>query len=126
MTIIGVLAVVELHTGRSITRRLDAGVARCARQAGASGAAPLGARPLVVTPDRLFPQVDFSDFDRYQWLAPERADLPTALGTLHTAGARRFVLVDNTPAADLSGSPYRLLGRCANGVELAGVAEGAR
>ncbi|MHB8464581.1 MAG: hypothetical protein ACYDD7_07045, partial [Acidimicrobiales bacterium] len=119
MAVVAVLGVVELRDGRAATRALQAQVRRCGSEAGASGSAALDRRPLVVAPERFFPQLDWMDFGRYLWLAPDRSHMGESLARMHSAGVRTFVLVDARGATDLQSGPYRPTLSCGRGVTLA-------
>ena len=95
VTVGGVLAVRHAHVA---TSRLAADVRRAADMVAVAdrvgGGLPLSdQRPIVVSPQRLWPQLLWPDFDRYQWVTAELEQLPCSFAGLRQAGVRHFVLV---------------------------------
>lgn len=71
------------------TARLLDGVALAAAEAGPSG--PYD-RPVVISPNRLIPQIAYRDFDEYTWVVPDHAELPAMVDRLSAKGVDRAVL----------------------------------
>jgi hypothetical protein len=55
------------------------------------------ARPVVVSTERLLPQLAWSRYDQFRWLSPHEADLATYGHRLAAAGVDRLVLVSPDP-----------------------------
>jgi hypothetical protein len=114
MTLLGVIAVDSLRTTHDNTRATFTAVAKCAAITGGTGSPVLDTRPLVVTDLQLFPQLDWANFDRYQWLAP--LSVEPYVGALSQAKVARFVLLSPTVDADIAGSSYHVVATCRPGI----------
>ena len=91
-----------LRTGHRHTAAVLDAIAQEARRAGVSGGL---ARPVVVTTNRLLPQIDYRDFDHYDWVAVDANHLERSAGRLADLGVRQVVLVTPDRAADLASMP---------------------
>ncbi len=80
---------------------LDA-IAREAQRSGTSGGFDA---PVVISSNRLLPQLDSRDFSRYVWVVPSQDELRRYADRLAERGVRRAVLVSDDQKADLSQLP---------------------
>jgi hypothetical protein len=96
-----VIAVQSLRHTHAATRLLLAGVGNGATQAGPPGGG-LDSRPVVVSTERLLPQIAWDRYNRYQWGAPETAELAPFVHRLAEGGVQRFVLVSADPQRQLA------------------------
>jgi len=69
--------------------------------AAVAGDAPGLGRPVVVSWNRLLPQIAYRDFDDYDWVVPEREHLVVSLERLAALGVTRVVLVTPDSTRDL-------------------------
>ena len=60
-------------------------------------------RPVVLSPNRLLPQIAYRDFDRYHWMVPDPPLLPTYAQRLRDAGAQRLVFVSDNLDGEIAG-----------------------
>jgi hypothetical protein len=82
-----------------------------------SGAAA-GTMPVIVSENRLLPQIAYTDFDRYAWMVGRPSALPDGFERLASMGIDEVVVVtpkvptfeDITAGAGWSVSPYRSVG----------------
>jgi hypothetical protein len=96
------------HTHEITTRLLD-GIAVEAEIAGRGGSLE---RPVIVSSNRLLPQIASRDFDRYDWVVPNAENLGRYSDRLVDAGVRRVVLVSGDLELDLAGMPgWRIVSR---------------
>ncbi len=77
-------------------------IADAAHVAGTSGGLT---RPVVVTSNRLLPQIDHRDFGRYDWVATDPDHLTRYGDRLAALGVDRVVLVSDDPQDDLRALP---------------------
>ena len=90
----------------STLRQGHDGAAQLARGIAAATVPTAGAdRPVVMTSNRLLPQILYADLDRYDWVAADADALPGFARQLAQAGVDRLVLV--TPGGD--GVPAQLV-----------------
>lgn len=95
LPVLGVQVLRQSHDAvRSLTRRIDQVAAHAAPGDGGGDH-----RPVVVSTERLLPQLAWNRFDRYRWLSPATGDLGAYGPRLARAGIRRIVLV----AGDVEG-----------------------
>ena len=88
-------------------------IARQAQVAGRSGGLD---RPVVLTSNRLLPQIDYRDFDDVDWVAVDPDDLSTYANRLAGIGVTRLVLASTDQAADLRRLPgWRVVQPAAGG-----------
>jgi len=78
---------------------------RIAAQAQVAGRSGRLARPVVLTSNRLLPQIDYRDFGDYDWVAVEPDDVTTYAQRLAGLGVTRIVLASTDQAADLRRLP---------------------
>ena len=76
-----------------------------AGQAGAAGTSAGLTRPVVVTTNRLLPQIDERDFDRFDWVAVDPDHLERSADRLAELGVRNVVLVTSDLAGDVAQMP---------------------
>jgi hypothetical protein len=100
--VMAVLALQSIRYTHVLTARLLDGIQGEAEIAGSSGGLD---RPVVISSNRLLPQLASRDFERYEWVVPDPVNLGRYSDRLVEAGVRRAVLVSNDPAADLSAMP---------------------
>jgi len=86
----GLIAVRSSHAK---TAALAQEVASAAALAPPARPADPDQRPVVVSPQRLWPQLLWPEFDTYRWVTVDRDRLPCALFDLRTAGFHRVVLL---------------------------------
>lgn len=91
----------SLYLVHGATDRLFASVA----DAAASVPAGPGGRPVVLSDNRLLPQLGYPDFDRYDWVVPNRDDLARYGSRLAAAGTGAAVLVSTQPDQALAELP---------------------
>jgi hypothetical protein len=97
-----------LREGHTHTDEVLDAIAAQARSAGASAGL---ARPVVVTTNRLLPQIDERDFDRFDWVAVDPDHLRRSADRLADLGVRRVVLVTPDAKSDLAEMPgWRVAG----------------
>ena len=108
------LAIQALRSAHDATARtLDAMSAAAAT----AGQAPGRDRTVVVSRNRLLPQIAYTDFGRYDWVVPD--DLAPYGDRLVAAGIDRVVLVSPDPAADLATLPgWRMVGQVPPGLPI--------
>jgi hypothetical protein len=92
VTVTAVVSVLALATLRNAHHRAEVLSDRIASAAeGAAGAG--GEAPIVLTPNRLLPQLLHQDLDHYGWVAASASQLPGFASQLAQAGVERAVLV---------------------------------
>jgi hypothetical protein len=96
------IAAQALRTGHVHTAAVLDAISVQARAAGTSAGLD---RPVVVTTNRLLPQIDSRDFDRYDWVAVDPDHLHRSADRLADLGVRRVVLVTPDAKADLAQMP---------------------
>lgn len=67
-----------------------------------AGDAPGLGRPVVVSWNRLLPQIAYRDFDAYDWVVPDRQHLAVSLERLAALGVERVVFVTPDATRDLA------------------------
>lgn len=94
------IAFQALRSVHDVTADVLAGIRAAAAEAGV----PVGAeRPVVLSPNRLLPQIAYRDFDRYDWVVPD--DVTSYGPRLAAAGIKRVVLVSPEMSFDLANLP---------------------
>ena len=88
--VLAMIALTTLRQGHQWAGQLSRGVAAAAATA---GVAPTVERPVVLTSNRLLPQLLYDDVDRYAWVAADATDLPGFADQLARAGVDTAVLV---------------------------------
>jgi hypothetical protein len=97
LPLLGVQALRHSHDAtRLLIRRLDTAAAQA--PPGDSGR---DHRPVVISTERLLPQLAWNRFDRYRWLSPEPTDFAVYGPRLAGAGIRRIVLVTGDLSAQV-------------------------
>jgi len=100
------LSIQALRHSHQSTRRLIDSIDVVARHA-PPGDPGLDHRPLVVSTERLLPQLAWNRFEAYRWLVPATAELVTYAPRLARAGVLRIVLVTGDPASqELALAPW--------------------
>ena len=84
------IGLTTLRQGHRWADQLSRGVADAAASAGPTRVAD---HPIVMTSNRLLPQLLYDDVDRYDWVAADADDLPGFAEQLASAGADTAVLV---------------------------------
>jgi MFS family permease len=84
------IALTTLRQGHQWADQLSRGVAGAAASAGPTRVTD---HPIVMTSNRLLPQLLYDDVDRYDWVAADAGDLPGFAEQLAAAGADTAVLV---------------------------------
>ncbi len=97
-----VLAIQSVRYTHVITARLLDGMQQQALVAGSSGGLD---RPVVISTNRLLPQLASRDFDDYDWVVPDLDNLQRYSERLVELGVRRAVLVSRDPTAELADMP---------------------
>jgi hypothetical protein len=100
--LVALMAVGALRQVHVNTSALGAGIRRGAAVAGVSGGL---SRPVVVSSNRLLPQLEYQDFDRYDWVVADPGDLGRYGERLARKGVQHVVLVSTDTAADLQRLP---------------------
>jgi hypothetical protein len=108
-------AVEALRTGHRHTADVLDAIAQDASRTGTSGGL---ARPVVVTTNRLLPQIDYRDFGHYDWVAVDANHLERSAQRLVDLGVREVVLVTPDQAGDLASMPGWSVVRARTGLPL--------
>ena len=103
-------AVLSLRDTRRLGQAVFADLDRCAAAAGPSGSAMVDARPIVLSTPINAPSLDWSAYDRYQWLAPRPGAVAAQVRRLEAGGVHRFVLYAASSSTDTA--PYRAVRAC--------------
>ena len=88
--VLALIALTTLRQGHQWADQLARGVAAAASSAGTT---PATDRPIVMTSNRLLPQLLYDDVDRYDWVSADADVLPDYAGQLAAAGVDSAVLV---------------------------------
>ena len=109
------MSIIKIRHTRDATAALLDGVASAAALAGPSGGLD---RPVVVSTNRLLPQLDFRDFDRLDWLVPNSRNLTRSADRLAASGVDRAVLASADADAEVAEMPgWRIAERIGGLVE---------